>query len=337
MKKLIFIIFIGLITSCGLSPSDENKNPNQNTPIDSSAIAFTEINNQIKAQPENASLFYKRSLLHSDIQNYNEANKDLERALSIDSTNALFYEAYADNLLRMAKVVKLKETIERGIRNSKITENLLLKSAELNLYLKNYNDCIKNADEVLRKNTFNPKAYFIKGMCFKESGDTVRAISSFQTAAEQGSEYYDAFFQAGLLLASQYNPLAIQYLNTAVRLNPTAIEAIYALGIFYQNTNNLKKANEAYDLILKINPYYYDAFYNKGFIASEMEGNYQEAVDWYSKAIEANPNDERGHYMRGYSFERMNQPKQAEFNYRKALQIKPDYTLAAKGLSRIID
>ena len=47
------------------------------------------------------------------------------------------------------------------------------------------------------------KGYFLKGMCYKESGDTTRAISSFQTACEQDNQYYDAYVETGRLFAAK--------------------------------------------------------------------------------------------------------------------------------------
>jgi tetratricopeptide (TPR) repeat protein len=46
-------------------------------------------------------------------------------------------------------------------------------------------EAINEINEVLKLEKSNPKAYYLKGVIYKESGDTSLAVSSFMTAIEQ--------------------------------------------------------------------------------------------------------------------------------------------------------
>nr|MBA3901914.1 tetratricopeptide repeat protein [Bacteroidota bacterium] len=196
-------------------------------------------------------------------------------------------------------------------------------------------ECIVNLDRVLIKDKYNAKAYFIKGMAFKEMGDTAKAVSSFHTTVEQDPDYFHAYMQLGLLYSIKNNRVALDYLNSAIKIKPTSIEAWYAAGKFCQDHGLLEKAKEAYHNILEMDPEHKNAHYNLGYIHSEYLNDYKTAIEHFSDAIMYAPNYQEAHYMRGFAFERLKDPKKAEENYRKALQIDPDFTLAAMGLGRV--
>src|SRR6185369_1058886 len=142
----------------------------------------------------------------------------------------------------------------------------MLKLAELYFYVKKYDKSIEYINMALKINKYNAKAYFMKGMNYKEIKDTAKAISSMQTAVEQDQTYYNAYMQLGILNAAQKNPLAVQYYKNALRIQPNSTEAWYDIGKYYQDVMDWTQASEAYATLLKIDPKYKNAFYNLGVI-----------------------------------------------------------------------
>lgn len=342
MTKFI-LVFVSLLVfqffiSCkdGSSADNQQKDTIQVAEIDSNSMQLEELNKMILEDPSNKELYLKRANIFLKSSDLVSAENDLNRILKIDSGYPDAYSNLADIYLMQGMATKVKSTLENGLSKVPNNNELKLKLAELQLYLKNYKECIKALDEVLKSDKYIAKAYYIKGMAFKEMGDTAKSVSSFQTAIEQDPDYYHAYLQLAALFAIDYNPIALQYFNSAIKLNPTSTEALYGAGLFYQEMGNVEKALEAYDIILKIDPMHFDAYYNSGFIHSEMLKDYNTAIKFYTDAINANGKQVKAYYMRGYAFERLNDKKQAENNYRMALGIEPDYTLAAQGLNRIL-
>ncbi len=86
-----------------------------------------------------------------------------------------------------------------------------------------------------------------------------------------------------------------------------------------------------------------------GFVNLVYLENFTEAINNFSKAIELNPKYFEAWCNRGIAYEKMSTSpltplpkrgellKQAEADFRKALEIKPDYSPAAKGISRVVD
>ena len=62
---------------------------------------------------------------------------------------------------------------------------------------------------------------------------------------------------------------------------------------------------------------------------------YREATRYFTDAVEVDPQYYQAYYNRGYSFELMGDVGNAKKDYQYALSIQPDYTMAAKGLSRV--
>ncbi|HDI72543.1 MAG TPA: tetratricopeptide repeat protein, partial [Candidatus Altiarchaeales archaeon] len=55
------------------------------------------------------------------------------------------------------------------------------------------------------------------------------------------------------------------------------------------------------------------------------KGNYKQAIEYYSKAIEYNPNDASLYNNRGLAYYNLQQYDKAIADYTKAIEIKPDF------------
>src|SRR5690606_14123540 len=90
------------------------------------------------------------------------------------------------------------------------------------------------------------KGYFLKGKVYSETGDTTRAISSFVTATEQDNKYEDAFYDLGIIYAARKNPLALEYYQSVLQINPNNYEAKYARTKFLQDIGKIDEAIKEY-------------------------------------------------------------------------------------------
>lgn len=203
------------------------------------------------------------------------------------------------------------------------------------MYLKAYPKAIDYANEALRIDKNKAKAYFIKGFVYKEAGDTAKSISSYTTVIELEPDNYDAYMQLGVIYGARGNDLAIQYYSNALRVNPSSVEALYNRGLYYQESGQLEKAEGDYLTIIAKNPGYQDAYYNLGFIALVNKDDYAEAIKQFSKAINIEQNYVEAFYNRGLSYEYSGDKNSAIKDYKSALAIFPNYSLAKERLKAI--
>ncbi len=76
--------------------------------------------------------------------------------------------------------------------------------------------------------------------------------------------------------------------------------------------------------------------FRRGYEASTGR-NWQEAIDWYTKAIKADPNNPEAYFQRAVNFEMTDRLQQATSDYQTALSIKPDMYLAMEYLAKIYE
>jgi tetratricopeptide (TPR) repeat protein len=73
------------------------------------------------------------------------------------------------------------------------------------------------------------------------------------------------------------------------------------MGLAYTGLGKFKKAIEAYEKAIEINPYYGTAYYNMG-IAYTGLGKFKKAIEAYEKAIEINPDYGTAYYNMGIAY-----------------------------------
>ena len=64
---------------------------------------------------------------------------------------------------------------------------------------------------------------------------------------------------------------------------------------------------------------------------------YDVAVNNFSDAIYSNPNFHEAYYSRGNCFETLGNVRQAESDYRRAIEINPQYTYAIQALEDLLE
>jgi tetratricopeptide (TPR) repeat protein len=326
-----------LLFSCG---EKKNETSEKAVAIDTSgelkaSTPINQLTEKIKAEPGNAELYNMRAKYYLAEKKYTSAMNDVTKALSIDSTKSAYYITEANIHFATLSVRKAEEAFLRAIAHDEKNIEAYLKLAELYLYLKKYKESIQNANEALRIDVHNPKAYFIKGYVAAETKDTARAVSNYETCVEQDPGNYDALLQLGIIFAARNHPIAIQYYDRALKLKPNSTEVYYDRGLFYQESGELEKAIADYNSILKIDPAYSDAYYNLGYIEVNYRKNYQKAIEFFSKALERNQYYAEAFYNRGYCYEMTGNKQKARQDYLSALAIDNDYSLPKKGMKRI--
>lgn len=217
----------------------------------------------------------------------------------------------------------------------------LLSLARMDLLLRAYDPALKRINAALQVEDRLDEAYFLKGRLYLETGDTAKAASSFQTAAEVNPQRYDAFIQLGLLYASAHDDLALEYFRTAKTLRPKSIEALYDEAIYLQEhavgaPDRYETALALYDQILELDSANASAAFNKGYIYLEYLGEYARAEEWFDEAIVRLPYYHQAHYNRGLALESQGRATEALAAYDAALALEPTYTPAALAKGRVL-
>jgi len=292
----------------------------------------------IRENPRSPELFAKRAMIYSARQNYNQALLDITIALTLDSLKPEYYISQAEYYIFNGEPNSAKKGLNVCLKKFPNNTDVMLKLAEIHLYLKDYGLAKLQLKDVILLNNDIAQVYFVQGLVALETNDTLGAVKNFQIAIEKDPDFYAAFIQAGKIYASQGNDLAVQYLQSAVDLQPTMYEAHYLLGLYYQEHGRLEEAHQEYEFIItRIDSTQAAPYFNRGFIEMVYKGNFEEAEKWFSKAIYWNPKYAEAWYNRGFNYELDGKLAKARADYEKAMEIEPNFPLAIKGLNRIAD
>lgn len=302
---------------------------------------LTAINKRIAENPNDYKNYLDRARYYGDRMEYPQAYQDISRAIEVDSTKGEIYLYKGSLLFKQNKINEAYTEYETCLRQEAANSDCLLRKAEIDIILGNYNYARDHINEALKQNEYNAEAYYVRGRMYKAMKDTTLAASSYKTAIEVDPNYYYAYIEVGLLYANQKSDLAKEYYNSAIELKPRSVEAWYNKAMFLQETGSnsqsrYREAFSCYDTILKIDGRYSPAYFNKGYIYLEYLQKYDSAAVNFTNAIGVFPNYYQAYYNRGLSYESLNKLKEAESDYRAALSIEPTYTEAAIALERVL-
>ena len=335
MTRYLICCFCLFLISCQNSKQDTSKTvatelPTTGNPaIDGLSIA-------ISNAPNNPELYAKRADLFYENESYDEAIGDLQKALTIDSTNVNYLHLLADVYLDYYQSYKAINTLQKAAALYPKRIPTLLKLSEFQLILKQYDQSIHTINEILKIDPLNAEAFFMLGMNFKEKEDLDRAIGSFQTAVENDPDLVDAWINLGQLHAQKGSQLARYYFDNAVKVAPNNINALHAKAEFLHYTNQLPEAIATYRQLNVIDPNYSESLFNTGIIYLEMD-SLEQAKNHFNMAIQTAPTYIIAYYYRGLVEEKMGNLAVAKEYYQQALNFNPNFERAKTALANLED
>lgn len=324
-----FFLFL-LLTGCKEEPKPSvDKLPQTGNPV------IDQLSKKISQTPNDKTLFFERAKVYYDNIQYAEAIQDLKKVLSLDSLDIgalhLLSDAYMDHL----ESKKALLTMEHAAKLYPKRIPTLLKLSEVYYILMKYDDSMRIIDQILRIDPQNAEAYFMFGQNFKDLGDSIRAINSYQKAVDFDPDLIDGWINLGQQYAKINPKIAEKYFKTATEIDPGNVLAIHAMADFLRNQNRLNEAIALYKKTVVIDPQYEEGSYNAGLLYLELD-SIPQAIKMFDICIEVAPIFIPAYFYRGYAYELLGDKKRAKSNYEQALNMAPDYKEAKEGLARVV-
>lgn len=327
---LIALFLVWGLISCSETQKQDNSNDQ-----DSTLTEIELLNQSIKDNPKVDSLYYQRAIYYLNNNRLDKAMTDISDAIDLNPEKTENYLLLADIYLAQSNIENCRKTLLKAFDMDPQNPEPSLKLAELNLFLEDYDKVYLYLNKAIDIDKFNAKAYFMRGFAQLEQGDTTKAIVDLQEATQLDAEYFDAFIMLGYIMQNLGDPIAGNYFKTAVSINQYSIEGHYAYGFWLQNTGDYNGAIQQYDVILNMDDSHAQAWYNIGYIYLVYLEDFPGSIERFDRAIAANPNYPEAYFNRGLAYEQMKKFKEAEADYRHALELRENYDKAIEGLNRI--
>tara|TARA_Y100000590_G_scaffold350610_1_gene402546 strand:- start:2165 stop:3451 length:1287 start_codon:yes stop_codon:yes gene_type:complete len=293
----------------------------------------------------NSKLYYLGAQVAIKLDDLDKANRYYIKSIELDKKNKEYRSAQKKLLELKNALTSARKSFDNGLINDAIAEyeKLIIKYSEhaivfynLGLIYKangDYGLAVKNYKIAQKLNPFAKKylsaVYAISQMIAKEGDQDYRrqefdlAISKYEDAISYNPDYAIAFFK----LARTYYKLK-DYENAQISLqnglliDPHQEQSEKMLGDIYRKNGNTNEALNHYNRAIEINGNYYQAFYSLGSLYLS-EGDFENAKISLNSAIRFNPSYAKAHGALGTVEQELGNIKLAILNYTKAVDIEP--------------
>ena len=357
MKKFLALVCFAVLlmawmNSCKMCNKPKEVQLSHKDSLSALIPGIDSVNDQIQKDSLNAFLYFKRAQLFDANKDYKRAVDDMFHALTLDSLRPEFFLYTAELSKKTAEPRRGIALMDKAIASDSMYIPFYVKAAELafiDTALKgNYRIALAYLDEAILKNPQNADIYFYKGNVFKELGDTLKAISSFQTATELNPKYYNAYMQIGLLLEKRKDKNAEKYLDNAIKVSDKPEDALYAKANILkeegvaladahkdvQATEKFTRAIENFKKVIELDHRNAEACMGIGFTYYQMDSLYA-AFHYYELATKIQPTYAGAYYSMGLVMEELNRNKEAIMYFEDCLNIEPDFKKADVHLKKL--
>lgn len=298
-----FLMWVGLLS---LFACDRYNPSRENIPtIPSKQQAYSEealrlLERMIEQYPQEPVYRYKKGLMLSQKNSWNEAVEALRGALKMDSLNPRYRLALAKAYHAQTEYTLALNTLQRTLPKLENDFESMLLAGELFYRNKEFDNATKYLNKSLKITPHEANAYYWKGVVALARLDTAVAIKNLHIALKKKPNYalaYNAF-------AEMYNRyelynLAIEYTNKGLAYEKKASELYFTkaeafrLKRFFDDS-----ARTNYEKAYQLNRKQYWASYYLGKYAYDA-GKYEEAKRYFESALKYEENFAYAHYYLG--------------------------------------
>ena len=198
-----------------------------------------------------------------------------------------------------------------------------------------YDSAIALTDMEIKKDSDNAYLWNMKATLHFENNDTVDAINSLEHAVNfyPLPEYLVAL---GTVYAEVKNEKAINIANGLLKVNRIkwGKDAMFLKGLYYNYSNDKKKAISYFDSSLQMDFTYMFAYREKAIALYDL-GKYEEALTTLKRAVTIQNNFDEGYYWMGKCYEKLHKPDDAIQSYQNALLYDKNFIEAREALERL--
>lgn len=328
--KFVTLKFILLTAVFSFAQACQNSS-NKGAELSEEISPIENLNKAVESSRGAPDQLYQRAEYLFEQGQFDEAIADVFLIFQKDSNHLRGHELLADIYMETYRSQMALRTLQRATEVYPDSLDTKLKLAEYQLILKQYDASVATIGEVLQKDAQNANALFYLGLNFQEQGDRDRAIGAFQSAVEIDPDLIDAWIILGNYMEQLGSPLAAQYYDNAVRVDPQNISALHSKAYYLQNHDQIDEALELYEQIQSIDPTYADAYLNSGILYILMD-NVDEGIAQLNKLVRIDSTNELAHFYLGRSFELKQDIEAAKAAYRAALKWSPSMQRAREAL-----
>ena len=305
-----------------LMPITEGQTYIENTKKERDKIIL-ELTKKIQNNPSESELFNERGHAYNEIGEYEKAISDFAKAIELDPNNSVFHNNRGSIYINKGEYDKAIPDLTKAIE---LDSNYALAYNSRAVAFQNTGKCeeaILDYTKAIELNLNFAVAFANRGECYFGKGEYNKAIDDYTKALELEPNYSLAYAMRGLSYFKQKEyDKAISDCIKAVEINPGAIP-FSIIGDAYSAKGNYVEAIQNYTKALELDPCCAVAYDNRGQAYSEI-GDYDQAILDCTKFIELHSNIGWAYNRRGVNYYKKKQFDNAVQDFTKAIELNQD-------------
>lgn len=282
-KYIFLLVALVTLAACKSGKADGDLS-------DSEKLELLDI--KLEKSPRDAALLADRARVLINLGRTNDAIYDANNAVRLEPKKVEYRMLLADAYFANGNADESYKALTEAERMAPDNTEVQLKMGEITFYSRDYDRSLLCLTHVTEKDPNNRTALFMKGFIYKERGDTAEAVTLLRKVCNLYPDYEPAFEELGVLYANRKNPLAAEYLTTALLLEPNNTNAMYALAMYHQERQEMDEAEALYRRMLDVNSHSADAWHNLGYIELTFYHDYGRALSFFDSALASDPSHE---------------------------------------------
>ena len=292
----------------------------------------------LKKFPDELNILCLKARTSITLKLFNEANKNLKKAIQIDPDFIIARDTYGDLLLIQGKPIaaleeyrrvreldpnhfQIKEKIKRAKTVRQELENLLKERTK------------KKDKSSPKKMSFEDEIK--KALAYEKEGRKQEAEDIYRDILKKDSGHVEAStLLARIAMDYQHYNDAEVFLKNALKKAPDYARAWSDLVRAQQEQDKHSEATESAAQLIKINPDFPEShMIYAGAVGAA--GNHHGAIKAYQKAVELDANKPGAYSSMAHHLKTVGQTEEAIKAYRQSIKVKPDHTEAYWSLANL--
>lgn len=281
------------------------------------------ITDSIKMFPDKAALYYERSGGLFQLQHYDLAKADMQKAISLQPASPELYYALGQIDAALNNADSAENDFRHALDYDQKNTDARLSLANLYYHQKNYKRALNQLDSLKQLAPRLAEADGLSSLIYQDMGDTVKAISEMKAAVAKAPDNYEAVMGLGDLLSSKHNPEALDWYQKAFKLDTTRAEALYSEALYYLLDNDTAKAIGMFRKSIETDGNFLGSYMRLGELYRK-EKDWKKGLSTYLLATKIAPSNADAYYYLGLCEEKIGKTDKAISYYRQASALNSD-------------
>ncbi len=327
-KNYLLLMLILFLFSC---KNDQKENKRSiNDP------ALSKYFDLISLSPNNDTLYYERAIYLYHQNNYTGSIQDLQKAIMLNPNVSVYYNLLSDAYFDIDAFGESVEALKKLVAFHPEDIALLLKLSEVQWIGEDYIGAASTIDEIFKQNTSESEAYYMNGLIKLSLNDTLASLASFNKTILFDPKNMEAFLMAAHIYEDKGDPLALEYYDKALLIDPDNIDAKNAKAFYLMGIGKLKEALVLYKQVIVKDKYNEECFLNTGIIYLQLD-SLQKALNHFDILINIAPDNGVGYYYRGITYKLLGLTEMAIENFKQALVFQPGWDEPELELNQMVN